>query len=156
MPPLGPIINLYPLFHNLLVNSPHLTCHIQMLHLGLHPLQSEISASIAALSADDWAKIEEFIVDFLPLLCGKGLESLGLFPCGPGINKTEPTSGRRYVVGELHSKGLQVQKEWVRKSLARVDGLGQLLWQQNMRWRVYTVPRPNYLWHCDGHHKLIW
>ncbi|KAF8190688.1 hypothetical protein K438DRAFT_1935617 [Mycena galopus ATCC 62051] len=86
VPPLGPTINLYPLFHNLLVDSPHLACHIRTLHLGLRPLQSEISASIAALSADDWAKIEECIVDFLPLLCGKGLESLGLFPCGPGIH----------------------------------------------------------------------
>lgn len=86
MPPLGPTINLYPLFHNLLVNSPHLACHIRTLHLGLRPLQSEIDASITALSADDWAEIEECIVDFLPLLCGKGLESLGLFPCGPGIH----------------------------------------------------------------------
>ncbi|KAF8207892.1 hypothetical protein K438DRAFT_1814545 [Mycena galopus ATCC 62051] len=59
MPPLGPTINLYP---------------------------SSAISYIAALSADDWAKIEECIVDFLPLLCGKGLESLGLFPCGPGIH----------------------------------------------------------------------
>ncbi|KAJ7930588.1 hypothetical protein B0H13DRAFT_2309537 [Mycena leptocephala] len=61
MPPLGPTINLYPLFHNLLVNSPHLACHIRTLHLGLRPLQSEIDASITALSADDWAEIEECI-----------------------------------------------------------------------------------------------
>ncbi|KAJ7927346.1 hypothetical protein B0H13DRAFT_1598765, partial [Mycena leptocephala] len=25
-----------------------------------------------------------------------------------------------------------------------------------IRRRRYKVPRPNYLWHCDGYHKLIW
>ncbi|KAJ6457505.1 hypothetical protein C8R47DRAFT_925957, partial [Mycena vitilis] len=49
-----------------------------------------------------------------------------------------------------------VQKERVRKSLARVDGLGQLHRKKKIERRVYSVPRPNYLWHCDGHHKLIW
>jgi hypothetical protein len=72
------------------------------------------------------------------------------------FKRTKPRSGRRYMVGALRSKGLRVQKERVRKSLARVDGLGQLLRKQNIRRRAYLVPRPNYLWHCDGHHKLIW
>ncbi|KAJ7764735.1 hypothetical protein B0H16DRAFT_1219359, partial [Mycena metata] len=49
-----------------------------------------------------------------------------------------------------------VQKERVRESLKRVDGLGQLLRTSDIRRRTYSVPRPNYLWHCDGHHKLIW
>ncbi|KAJ7443290.1 hypothetical protein FB451DRAFT_975144, partial [Mycena latifolia] len=49
-----------------------------------------------------------------------------------------------------------VQKERVRKSLQRVDGLGKLLRTNTIRRRSYSVPRPNYLWHCDGHHKLIW
>jgi hypothetical protein len=88
MPPLGPIRNLYPIFHELLVKSPHLVSHIRTLHLGLPPLQSEIhpDSDFAVLSADDWRKIKEKLLDILHLLRGKGLTSLGLFPCGPGTH----------------------------------------------------------------------
>ncbi|KZT20999.1 hypothetical protein NEOLEDRAFT_1074412 [Neolentinus lepideus HHB14362 ss-1] len=42
-------------------------------------------------------------------------------------------------------------------SLHRVDSLGQTLRRrQKIQWKKYSVPRPNYLWHCDDHHKLIW
>ncbi|KAJ6450136.1 hypothetical protein C8R47DRAFT_918967, partial [Mycena vitilis] len=52
---------------------------------------------------------------------------------------------------------LRVQKERTRLSLKRVDALGQALRTRlAIQRRRYTVPRPNYLWHCDGHHKLIW
>ncbi|KAJ7172911.1 hypothetical protein C8R43DRAFT_821115, partial [Mycena crocata] len=52
---------------------------------------------------------------------------------------------------------LRVQKERARLSLKRVDALGQALRTRlAIRRRRYKVPRPNYLWHCDGHHKLIW
>ncbi|KAK7061176.1 hypothetical protein R3P38DRAFT_2493838, partial [Favolaschia claudopus] len=71
------------------------------------------------------------------------------------LKATKPDSGRRYVVGALRNKGLRVQKERVRSSLARVDGLGQMLQKKTIRRRKYSVPRPNHLWHCDGHHKLI-
>jgi hypothetical protein len=52
---------------------------------------------------------------------------------------------------------LRVQKERTRLSLKRVDGLGQALRTRlAIRRKVYKVPRPNHLWHLDGHHKLIW
>ncbi|KAJ7866929.1 hypothetical protein B0H14DRAFT_2290358, partial [Mycena olivaceomarginata] len=54
----------------------------------------------------------------------------------------KPTSGRRYLQGHFRRQGLRMQREWTRLSLKRVDG--------------YKVPRPNHLWHLDGHHKLIW
>jgi hypothetical protein len=73
-----------------------------------------------------------------------------------GYKAAKPTAGRRYTIGFLRNQGLRVQKERVRKSLARVDGLGQLLRKKKIRRRTYSVPRPNYLWHGDGHHKLIW
>ncbi|TDL30237.1 hypothetical protein BD410DRAFT_702123, partial [Rickenella mellea] len=49
-----------------------------------------------------------------------------------------------------------VQKWRVRMSLRRVDGLGRIL-RNHCRTdrRKYHVPRSNYLWHGDGHHKLI-
>ncbi|KAG1886057.1 hypothetical protein F4604DRAFT_1572383, partial [Suillus subluteus] len=42
------------------------------------------------------------------------------------------------------------------QSLRRVDGLGQVLRDRQVkhRWK-YHVKRPNVLWHVDGHHKLI-
>jgi hypothetical protein len=69
----------------------------------------------------------------------------------------KPTSGLRYLRGHLRKHGVRVQKERVRHSLKRVDGLGQALRTRlAIKRRRYTVPRPNYLWHGDGHHKLIW
>jgi hypothetical protein len=40
--------------------------------------------------------------------------------------------------------------------MRRVDDLGQTLrdWKV-VQWKVYSVKRPNALWHLDGHHKLI-
>lgn len=70
---------------------------------------------------------------------------------------TKPNSGHRYAMGYLRQGGFQVQKKRVAHSLRRVDGLGQILRKHKaIRRRTYTVPRPNHLWHCDGHHKLIW
>jgi hypothetical protein len=68
----------------------------------------------------------------------------------------KPNSGRRYLIGFLRCHGLRVQKERVRQALRRVDGLGQELQRcKTIQRRKYRVPRPNYLWHLDGHHKLI-
>jgi hypothetical protein len=70
---------------------------------------------------------------------------------------TKPNSGHRYAMGYLRQHGFRVQKKRVAHSLRRVDGLGQVLRKHKaIRRRKYTVPRPNHLWHCDGHHKLIW
>ena len=68
----------------------------------------------------------------------------------------KPNAGLRYLIGFLRCRGLRVQKERVRQALRRVDGLGQELRRRNtIQRRKYKVPRPNYLWHLDGHHKLI-
>lgn len=69
----------------------------------------------------------------------------------------KPNSGLRYLRGHFRRYGVRVQKERARMSLKRVDALGQALRTRlAIKRRRYTVPRPNYLWHCDGHHKLIW
>lgn len=68
----------------------------------------------------------------------------------------KPDSGLSYVIGFLRRHGLKVQKQRVRLSLRRVDGLGQILRNHaTIDRRKYSVPRSNYLWHLDGHHKLI-
>lgn len=69
----------------------------------------------------------------------------------------KPNSGLLYLIGFLRNNGIRVQKRRVMWSLQRVDGLGQILRRRSaIKRRKYSVPRPNYLWHCDGHHKLIW
>lgn len=68
----------------------------------------------------------------------------------------KPDSGLRYLVGFLRSHGLRIQRRRVIKSLRRVDGLGSVLRRRaTIQRKKYTSPRPNALWHCDGHHKLI-
>ncbi|KAJ7883186.1 hypothetical protein B0H14DRAFT_2303691, partial [Mycena olivaceomarginata] len=48
-----------------------------------------------------------------------------------------------------------LQKERVRQSLLRIDGLGRVLRKHTLERREYESPRPNSTWHMDGHHKLI-
>lgn len=67
-----------------------------------------------------------------------------------------PDAGVRYLIGFLRRHGLRIQKYRIYASLQRVDGLGQALRRNSaIRRREYHSPRPNALWHSDGHHKLI-
>ena len=54
---------------------------------------------------------------------------------------------------------LRIQRPRVIASINRVDKLGQGIRQQVVGKKIcrqkYIVPRPNALWHIDGHHKLI-
>ncbi|KAJ7814332.1 hypothetical protein B0H14DRAFT_2376048 [Mycena olivaceomarginata] len=68
------------------------------------------------------------------------------------FKRIKPSSGLRYLIGFLRT---QVQKERVRRSLLRIDGLGQVLRKHTITGREYHSPRPNSVWHMDGHHKLI-
>lgn len=70
--------------------------------------------------------------------------------------RDRPDSGIRYAIGYLRRKGLRVQRWRVIQSLRRIDGIGGALRERRqIRRRKYMSKRPNYLWHCDGHHKLI-
>lgn len=67
-----------------------------------------------------------------------------------------PSAGRRFVMAYLTSHGISVQRKRVEMSIQRVSPLRQILCSKTMiQRRVYYVPRSNYLWHLDGHHKLI-
>ena len=70
-----------------------------------------------------------------------------------------PTSGRAYIIGHLRAAhALHIQRHRVMASMKHVDRLGQGLWQRVGKKKErtrYQVPRPNALWHIDGHHKLI-
>lgn len=67
-----------------------------------------------------------------------------------------PEAGLGYMIGFLRLNGLRIQRKRVGLSLGRVDGLGQVLrTHQTTDRQKYSVPHSNYLWHLDGHHKLI-
>jgi hypothetical protein len=68
----------------------------------------------------------------------------------------KPDSGFRYALGFLRSHGIRIQQQRVIQSLRRVDPIGRILRaRRTVHRRKYRVARPNSLWHCDGHHKLI-
>jgi hypothetical protein len=70
-----------------------------------------------------------------------------------------PGGGRAYIMGRLRAAhSLRIQRQRVINSMERVDRLGvgmrEQVGEKKERTR-YKVPRPNSLWHIDGHHKLI-
>ena len=74
-------------------------------------------------------------------------------------HQENPAGGRSYIIGHLRAThSLRIQRQRVVDSINRIDKLGQGLRQRVGKKRLprkYTVPRPNALWHIDGHHKLI-
>ena len=70
-----------------------------------------------------------------------------------------PGGGRAYIIGRLRAAhSLHIQRHRVIKSMERVDHLGMGMREQvgaKKKHTQYKVPRPNSLWHIDGHHKLI-
>ena len=70
-----------------------------------------------------------------------------------------PAGGHSYIIGHLRAvHSLRIQRHCVIDSMNRIDRLGQGLRQRlgkKKERRNYQVPRPNALWHIDGHHKLI-
>jgi len=67
-----------------------------------------------------------------------------------------PSASLRFVVAYLKTHGLHVQRERVCTFMQRVDPLGRVLRHQTtvQPW-TYEAPWSNYVWHIDGHHKLI-
>ena len=74
-------------------------------------------------------------------------------------HQENPGGGRAYILGRLRSAhSLRVQRHRVMASITRIDRLGQRLREQvgqKKERTSYHVPRPNHLWHIDGHHKMI-
>ena len=72
-----------------------------------------------------------------------------------------PTAGHSYIIGHLcAAHSLCLQQHHILDSIDCIDRLGQGMQaiQQHIGKKEhmqYHVPRPNALWHIDGHHKLI-
>ena len=59
------------------------------------------------------------------------------------------------VRGHLREMGVNVQRDGIRVSMARVDPIScRLRWATVVSRRSYSVAGPNSLWHIDGHHSL--
>lgn len=64
--------------------------------------------------------------------------------------------GCSIVSGHLRSIGVRIQRHRIRKCIARVDpSNSRVRWAVTVSRRTYSVPRPNSLWHIDGHHSLV-
>lgn len=96
--------------------------------------------SLIALIADKFSNIDDQTLD----------ENVAI------IQQQAPGIGLRMLKGHLESRGLKVQRERIRLSLARTDPNGVIQrWSQSICRRVYNVYAPQSLWHIDGNHKLI-
>ena len=72
------------------------------------------------------------------------------------VKKTHPHDGEVLVQGHLRSINVQVPRQALRNSIHRVDSSGVAMCSTStIRRRIYSVPYPNFVWHLDGHHKLI-
>lgn len=72
------------------------------------------------------------------------------------IKRDHPNAGLVYLTGHLRSRGIFVQRQRVVNALQTVDpdGVAERL-HLAIAHREYSVPCPNFMWHLDGHHKLI-
>lgn len=71
------------------------------------------------------------------------------------FNMNRPDSGGSYLMGHLTSRGQRIQRWRVREAQRRVDRVAVHIRSHHViRRRVYSVKRPNSLWHMDGYHKL--
>ena len=71
------------------------------------------------------------------------------------FKRRRPTTGLSYLRGHLLQKGWRIQRDRLLASISRVDGVQQVLRKNlTVKRRTYVSPRPNAMWHMDGHHKL--
>lgn len=67
-----------------------------------------------------------------------------------------PKTGEVLLKGHLLHMGIKVPRAKLRSSIHRVDHTNTRLRQSHViSRRVYSVPRPNEVWHIDGNHKMI-
>lgn len=72
---------------------------------------------------------------------------------------TLPYIGERMIIGYFRSKSVKVKRRRIREGIRRVDPEGLTDRRNKLHHRItrriYSVPRPHFLWHIDGNHKLI-
>ena len=72
------------------------------------------------------------------------------------IKEDHPNDGETLICGHLIRMGIKLTRQAVRESIHRVDHENVVTRRRMVvKRRAYSVPYPNYIWHIDGHHKLI-
>ena len=72
------------------------------------------------------------------------------------IKRDHPNDGEVLIQGHLLRMGIRVPRHALRSSIHRIDNIGAVSRRRSVvRRRVYSVPYPNFIWHIDGHHKLV-
>ena len=67
----------------------------------------------------------------------------------------QPNAGIRYIRGFLFANNLRIQRHQIISSLGRVDAVAKVARRdREIKRGEYHNPRPNAVWHLDGHHKL--
>ena len=71
------------------------------------------------------------------------------------FKRKRPSTGLSYLRGHLTQRGWRIQRDCLLAAISRVDGIQKALRKNTViQRRKYTSPRPNAVWHMDGHHKL--
>ena len=99
---------------------------------------------VAEFGLEHLSKFDEISDDELDNKVGNFLQEHGCFV------------GSSIICGHFRSQGIRIQRDLIRKSLARIDlRNARIRWAVTISRRSYCVPGPNSLWHVDGHHSLI-
>ena len=98
-----------------------------------------------------YRRLKENGIDKFTSLTDEQLDAVVL-----NIKETHPHDGEVLVQGHLRSINVQVPRQALRNSIHRIDSSGVAERSTStIRRRIYSVPHPNFVWHLDGHHKLI-
>ena len=94
----------------------------------------------AGVSSDDYTQVSDEQLD--EVICS--------------IKQDHPNDGEVLLQGHLLRQGIKVPRHALRNAIHRVDHISTVTRKRSVvRRRIYSVPCPNYIWHIDGHYKLI-
>ena len=94
----------------------------------------------AGVSSDDYTQVSDKQLD--EVICS--------------IKQDHPNDGEVLLQGHLLRQGIKVPRRALRNAIHRVDHISIVTRKRSVvRRRIYSVPCPNYIWHVDGHYKLI-
>ena len=93
----------------------------------------------AGVSSDDYTQVSDKLLD--EVICS--------------IKQDHPND-EVLLQGHLLRQGIKAPRHALRNAIHRVDHISTVTQKRSVvRRRIYSVPHPNYIWHIDGHHKLI-
>ena len=73
-----------------------------------------------------------------------------------GKKQNHPNDGEILIQGHLRSRDIQIPRQAQQESIHCIDSSGVAEHRRSaVKCRIYSIPYPNFVWHIDGHHKLI-